>query len=63
VLQGSPERLDHRIGKRDLDLSQNARQFLAIQQIIDSSVDVLTSRVRDNDRMPGTIVQLNNGFA
>jgi hypothetical protein len=30
VLQGSPERLDHRIGKRDLDLGQDARQFLII---------------------------------
>ena len=31
VLQGSPERLDHRIGKRDLDLSQDARQVLAVE--------------------------------
>jgi ABC-type transport system involved in Fe-S cluster assembly fused permease/ATPase subunit len=31
VLQGSPECLDHRIGERDLDLSQDSRQFLAVK--------------------------------
>jgi hypothetical protein len=40
VLQGSPERLDHRIGERELDLSQDPRQLLFIQQIVDGSVDV-----------------------
>ena len=30
VLQGSPKRLDHRIEKGDLYLSQCARQFLAL---------------------------------
>jgi len=31
VLQGSPEGLDHRIGKRDLDLGQDARQVLTVE--------------------------------
>jgi len=31
VLQGSPKRLDHRIGKRDLDLGQNTRQCLSVK--------------------------------
>jgi hypothetical protein len=63
VFQGSPECLDHRIGKRDLDLSQDTRPLLVIQQIIDWSVDVLAALVRDHDRLLGTIVQLNSGFA
>ena len=63
VLQRSPERLDHRIGKGHLDLGEDARQFFVIQQIVDGSVHVLTSRIRDDDRVPGTIVELNNGFA
>jgi hypothetical protein len=63
VLQGSPKRLDHRIGKGDLYLSQDARPFLVIQHIIDGSIDVLASRVCDNDRMLGTIVQLGDSFA
>ncbi len=31
VLQGSPECLDHRIGKPDFDLRQNARQVLTVE--------------------------------
>jgi len=63
VLQGSPERLDHRIGRCDFDLSQDTRQFLAIEQIIDSSVHVLASRVRHHDCMIGATVELNDRFA
>ncbi len=61
VLQGSPECLDHRIGERDLDLSQHARQFLAIQKVFDGSV--LASRVHHHDWMIGAIVELNDRFA
>ena len=43
MFQGSPKSLDHRIREGHLDLSQDARQFLIIYQIIDGSVDVLAS--------------------
>jgi len=62
VLQGTPERLDHRIRKGDLDLGQDARQRLAVEKAINGSVHVLAARVRDHDRVLGTILQLKNGF-
>ncbi len=47
--------------KGHLDLSQNAREFFAVENVIDGSVDILTPRVRDDDRLIGTIDQLNGG--
>ncbi len=63
VLQGSPECLDHRIRERDLDLSQDPRQTLAVQQFVYGSVDVLASRVCHHDGMSRAVAQLNGRFA
>ena len=63
VLQGSPERLDHRIGKGHVDLGEDARQFLVIQQTIDGSVHVLASRIHHHDCVLGAFIELHNGFA
>jgi hypothetical protein len=62
VFQRSPECLDHRIREAHLDLSKNACPFLVIQQIINCSVHVLASRIRNHDRLLGTIFQPNDRF-
>ena len=62
VLQGSPECLDHRVRERDLDLSQEPRQSLAIQQVLDGAVDVLASRVCHHDQAISAMSQLSDRF-
>ncbi len=39
VFQGSPECFDYRIREGHLDLSQNPRQFLAVEPIIDGALN------------------------
>jgi hypothetical protein len=51
VLEGPPERLDHRVGERDVDLGQSAPQALVLEHAVDVRVDVLAAGICD-DRCP-----------
>jgi hypothetical protein len=41
VFEGAPPGLDHRIGERDFDLSEDAAETSEAQECIDVTVDVL----------------------